>query len=257
MQKKATHPPGSSTSTTRITPAGRSPGRHERLVPLLRRLAVELERPRSSSRDAGRLAWPARCGSPRRSAACRAARPRGARARVHSAASLRSRLTTVIPSDIAGLRNGALAYAPSATTQSGLPRYFSHGVAHRSSSTAMLQLGLELGPMLAGRCGQVLRRTYSRANSGRAIDCPTTGWTDQEPEHDQDVAVDMWRAGRAGGRVVMDAGSLDERPVPLRRRVVERQGEPRPVGDQGLDYLADQDGRRSSLAFLPAAATVV
>ena len=38
----------------------------------------------------------------------------------------------------------------------------------------------------------------------------------------------------------MDTGSLNERPVALSRCVVECQGEPRLVGDQGLDYLADQ-----------------
>ena len=68
------------------------------------------------------------------------------------------------------------------------------------------------------------------------------GMDGQQPEHDPDVAVDVRRAGRAGGRVVMDAGPLDVGPVPLRRRVVEGQGEPRLVGDQGLDHLVDQAG---------------
>jgi hypothetical protein len=40
----------------------------------------------------------------------------------------------------------------------------------------------------------------------------------------------------------MDAGSLDERPVALSRRVVDCQGELRLVGDQGLDDLTDQAG---------------
>ena len=40
----------------------------------------------------------------------------------------------------------------------------------------------------------------------------------------------------------MDTGSLDERPVALSRRVVDCQGEPPEVGDQRLDYLADQAG---------------
>ena len=38
---------------------------------------------------------------------------------------------------------------------------------------------------------------------------------DEQPEDDEDVAVDVGRAGRAGGRVVVDAGPLDVRPVPL------------------------------------------
>ena len=42
----------------------------------------------------------------------------------------------------------------------------------------------------------------------------------QEPEHHPDVAVDMRRASRAGGRVVMDASPLHGGPIPLCRRVV-------------------------------------
>src|SRR5271157_3688799 len=64
--------------------------------------------------------------------------------------------------------------------------------------------------------------------------------TGQQPEHHPDVAVDMRRASWAGSRVVMDAGSLDVGPITLSRRVVERQGEPRLVGNQGLDHLVDQ-----------------
>ena len=109
--------------------ADRPPRRDERLVPLLRRFAVELE-------DLGRPAatLPGSLGQldavlpvDPRSARRPATRGPGI---VHSAASLRSRLTTVIPSDIAGFRNGALAYAPSTTTHSGLPKNRSQKCAH-------------------------------------------------------------------------------------------------------------------------------
>jgi hypothetical protein len=78
----------------------------------------------------------------------------------------------------------------------------------------------------------------------------------QQPQHDPDVAVDVRRAGRAGGRVVMDAGPLDVGPVPRRRRVVQRQGEPLLVGDQRLDRIVENRAETLS-ACLPAAATVV
>ena len=99
-------------------------------------------------------------------------------------------------------------------------------------------------------------RTYSRASSGRAI-VPHAWWVTQQPEDDEDVAVDVGRAGRAGGRVVVDAGPLDVRPVPLRRRVV--QGERQPLGpaQQRLDHPVSRESRRCVSAFLPAAATAV
>ena len=68
------------------------------------------------------------------------------------------------------------------------------------------------------------------------------GMNRQQPEHDADMAVDVGRAGWAGGRVVMDAGPLHVGPVTLGRRVVDRQGDPRQVGDQGLDHLEEQSG---------------
>ena len=40
------------------------------------------------------------------------------------------------------------------------------------------------------------------------------------------MAVDVGRAGRAGGRVVVDAGPLDVRPVARCRRVVDGQRQP-------------------------------
>ena len=97
--------------------------------------------------------------------------------------------------------------------------------------------------------GRSFLRTYSRASRGRAIDAPGRVG-DQEPEDDEDVAVDERRAGRAGGRVVVDAGPLDVRPVPLRRRVV--QGERQPLGPahQRLDHRQHEVGG-DRLGLLP------
>jgi hypothetical protein len=47
---------------------------------------------------------------------------------------------------------------------------------------------------------------------------------DEQPEDDKDVPVNVRRTGRARGRVVVNAGSLDMRPVPLRGSVVQREG---------------------------------
>ena len=72
--------------------------------------------------------------------------------------------------------------------------------------------------------GQVLHSDVHPRQKRQRDDSPQ-GMDRQEPEHHPDVAVNMWRSRRARSRVVMDAGSLDERPVALSRRVVECQGE--------------------------------
>ncbi len=63
---------------------------------------------------------------------------------------------------------------------------------------------------------------------------------DEQPQDDEDMAVDEGRAGRAGGRVVMHAGPLDVRPEPLRRGVVQGEGQPRGPGQQGPDHLDEE-----------------
>ena len=63
---------------------------------------------------------------------------------------------------------------------------------------------------------------------------------DEQGQDDEDVAVDVGRAGRAGGRVVMDAGPLDVRPVPLRRGVVQGEGQPRGPLEQRPDHLGQE-----------------
>ena len=82
---------------------------------------------------------------------------------------------------------------------------------------------------------------------------------DEQPEDDEErknMAIDVSRARRAGGRVVMHAGPLDVRPVPLRRRVVQGEGQPR--GPQSNGKTISIRRRRAMLsAFLPAAATAM
>ena len=109
VQKYARQPVGSSTSTTRITPpAGRQVARNV-LYSLDRLLPVQLER---VGGPAPPLAGPlGQVDHVRAVGRGRATPPRRLRRRasVRRAASLRSRLTTVIPRAIAGLRNSFLA----------------------------------------------------------------------------------------------------------------------------------------------------
>ncbi len=68
---------------------------------------------------------------------------------------------------------------------------------------------------------------------------PQAGWV-TSGQDDPDVAVDELLAGRTGGRVVVDAGPLDVRPVPLRRGVVEGEGQPRGPREQRPDHFDQQ-----------------
>ena len=120
---------------------------------------------------------------------------------------------------------------------------------------AHLQLGLELGPMLRIDRGQVLLPDVQPSQERQRDDSPS-GMNRQQPEHHPDVAVDMRRTRRPRSRVVMDSGPLDERPIALRRRVVECQGELARPATKGLT-TAQTRRAAMSLAFLPAAATVV
>ena len=64
----------------------------------------------------------------------------------------------------------------------------------------------------------------------------------QEPEHYPDVTVNMWPTRRSGSWIVMNASSLDERPVALSRRGrwIPRVSLAWLRSDQGLDHLAEQ-----------------
>jgi hypothetical protein len=57
------------------------------------------------------------------------------------------------------------------------------------------------------------------------------------------MPVDVGRAGRAGGRVVMDAGPLDVRTIPLGGGVVEGEGQPRgPLEQRADDFKQEASG---------------
>ena len=65
---------------------------------------------------------------------------------------------------------------------------------------------------------------------GQADDA-AAGMVDDPAEGHPAVAVEELRAGRARRGVVVDAGPLDLRAVPLGRRVVEGEDEPVPGVD--------------------------
>jgi hypothetical protein len=54
------------------------------------------------------------------------------------------------------------------------------------------------------------------------------------------MAIDVRGAGRAGGRVVMHAGPLDVRPIPLGRRVVQGEGQPSGTLEERPDHLGEE-----------------
>ena len=84
---------------------------------------------------------------------------------VYSAASLRNPLTTVVPSDIAGLRNGAMAYAPSTTTHSGSPGATSGGLEARLDKTVVWAVEFLAGEATPLQPQMTLRRPLGTAAS--------------------------------------------------------------------------------------------
>ena len=54
------------------------------------------------------------------------------------------------------------------------------------------------------------------------------------------MTINVRRVGWPGRRVVVDASPLHEGPVALRRRVVDREHEPREIAEQWLDHCGDE-----------------
>src|SRR5262249_28662945 len=137
--------------------ARRAPRRLERLVTLHRRPAVRLERPgRPPPPPPGRFASEIRPSPYFRG---RPGFPVPGAGTVRSAASLPNRLTTTPPRAARGLSNAAFAYAPSATTHTGLPRNPSRARAHRTSPAASSGLVRNAGRCLGSMPARSFRRT--------------------------------------------------------------------------------------------------
>ena len=196
-------------------------------VPVVRPRRGPARMPRSrrfSPHTRGRPRCPARLGG--------GASPR--------AASFRRRLTTVPPRSLTAVRNGALAYAPSATTHSGWPTFPSHVVAHRRRPAANSN-----SVRTSGRCGRPMlprsfRRTYRRARRGRAA-TPHSG---RGPRAASTTPRWPYRnappVGPGVGLWWMPAPSLHVRAGTRGRRVVEGEHQPRVVGDERANHPAGE-----------------
>ena len=79
-----------------------------------------------------------------------------------------------------GRRNGALAFAPSVTTHSGLPSTPSQIFAHRINSTANSNLVRNAGRLAGAMPARFVSRTYILARSGRAT-TPHAAWRASSP----------------------------------------------------------------------------
>src|SRR5439155_23704917 len=142
VQKNATQLVGSRTSTTRIRPpAGLYLARNVLYVLVTSSPYWTTASFCQPCRCAARLArlslrLPYFGGRPRP----RRVPGRGGSGRLHKAASLRRRLTTTTCAACAAFKNSRLAEAPSVTTHSTLPRYFSQSAAQATKVAACCSL---------------------------------------------------------------------------------------------------------------------
>ena len=94
----------------------------------------------------------------------------------------------------------------------------------------------------AGHAGTISESLVNQIRSRMGLTGQQRQADDAEPsvpgklgQHDPALAEKEFRPGRSGCRIVMDARPLDVRPVPLRRRVVQREDQP----VSGLDSFGD------------------
>ena len=225
MQKNATHPFGSSTSTTRIAPPA---GRHV-ATNVLYRFAVgfpyRVERP---GRPPAPLPGPlgqVDPAAPRRSAAGPAARApaagHGPQGRVLPEPADHRHPEATHRLEERGLGVRPVGHHPQRLAQEPEPRTSPTASARRP---APAWSGTPAGA--SGRCrpGSSRGRTAGPAAAGRST--PHAGWAASSPRTTHTCPYTNGLAGRPGGRVVVDPGPLDVPPVPLGRGVVEGERQP-------------------------------
>src|SRR5271167_2446671 len=116
-----------------------------------------------------------------------------------------------------------------------------------------LQLRVEL-PAVVGRHPADILGSDIQVRDDRQGDRPPKRMSDQPGQTDPDVAVEELGPGRPWGRVVMLAGALNVRPVPLGGGVVdgEDQRRTRTIAWESLEEDAEQgSGDRWGLASSP------
>ena len=257
MQKYARQPVGSSTSTTRITPPA---GRHV-ATNVLYFLTTSCRRTTRRCLRTSPAAGRPRLANSITSVAIgrgRATPPRPLRPghRSSRAAVLAEPADDGHPHRLGRLEDfllgiGAVGDDPDRQLQQVQPRL---------GPSEQLDGQLQLGAEFAGRCfGSIARQVLLadvEPGQQRQGDRAPGLVIDEQAEDHEDVAVDVRRAGRSGSRVVMDAGTLDLRPVSLRRGVVQGEGEPTGPLEQGSITSRTSPVAMLS-AFLPAAATAM
>src|SRR5262249_58073991 len=118
------------------------------------------------------------------------------------------------------------------------------------------QLGLEAHAIALLQQGNPAPADVEQGAQGQGEGAPE-GVADNPGEGAPDVAVDQLLVGRAGGRVVVDAGPLDLLAVAPGRRVVQREQQPALGGEQGHGAAEQQGGEQFALAAQGAQEVIV
>ena len=147
------------------------------------------------------------------------------------------------------LEEGHVGIGPVGDHPDRQPQEIQPGLDPSEQLDGQFQLGAELRPMLRVEARQVFLADVEPGQQRKGDHSP--GWVGHEQgQDDEDVPVDVGRAGRAGGRVVVDACPLDVRPVPLGRRVVQGEGQPRGPLEQRPDHV-EQQASGDDVGLLP------